>query len=88
MLGYVTAGQQTAVHRGVQGFDAAVQHLGETGEFGHFGHWQPVRGQQLGGAAGGNQPDAQCVQGLREGQQAGFVGDREESVHLFDQLVL
>ena len=88
VFGHLTAGEQTAVHCGVQGFDAAVQHLGETREFGHFGHWQAVRGQQLGGATGGNQPDAQGVQGLREGQQASFVGDREESVHLFDQLVL
>jgi hypothetical protein len=29
VLGQVAAGQQAAVHLGVQGLDAAVQHLGE-----------------------------------------------------------
>jgi hypothetical protein len=41
--GSVAAGQQAAMHLGVQGLDAAVQHLGEAGDLGHLGHGQALR---------------------------------------------
>ena len=69
------------MHAGVQGFDAAIQHLGETGHLGHLGHGQSVVGQQFGGAASGQQLDALGVQGLRQFEDAGFVGDGEQCVH-------
>ncbi len=81
VLGHIAPGQQAAVHHGVQGLDAAIQHLGKTGEFGRFGDRQARVGQQLGGAAGGNESDAQAVQGLRKFNNAGFVGDGDECVH-------
>jgi hypothetical protein len=84
VLGQVAAGQQAAMHLGVQGFDAAIEHFGETGDLGHFGHGQAFIGQQLGGAAGGQQLDAQGVQGLGEFNDAGFVGDGNECVHGFE----
>jgi len=52
VLGPLAPRQQAAVHRGVQGFHAAVEHFGETGELGDFGHGQAVLGQQARGAAG------------------------------------
>ena len=59
----------------------AIQHFGELRDLGHFGHGQALVGQQLGGAAGGQQLDAQRVQRLREFDDAGLVGDGEECVH-------
>ena len=53
VLGHIAPRQQAAVDFGVQGFNAAVQHLGKAGELGDFGHRQALVGQQLGGAAGG-----------------------------------
>jgi hypothetical protein len=60
VLGHIAPRQQAAMHLGVQGLDAAVQHLGEAGDFGHLGHGQALVGQQLGGAAGGDELDAQA----------------------------
>jgi len=37
---------------------------------------QTLLGQQLGGAAGGQQLDAERVQGLGKFNNAGFIGDR------------
>jgi hypothetical protein len=81
VLGRVAAGQQTAVHLGVQGFDTAVQHFGETGDLGHLGHGQTGIGQQLGGAAGGDEAHAQGVQLARQIQNASFVRYREKGSH-------
>jgi hypothetical protein len=81
VLGQVAASQQTAVHHGVQGLDAAVQHLGELGDFGHFGHGQAHACQQLGGATGGQQLHAKSVQGLRKFDDTGLVRDGDQSFH-------
>jgi hypothetical protein len=75
VLGQLAARQQAAVHLGVQGLDPAVEHLGELRDLGHLGHGQAFVGQQLGGAAGGEQLDAQRVQFLGEFNDAGLVGD-------------
>ena len=69
------------MHLGVQRLDAAVQHLGELRDLGHLGDGQALVGEQLGGAAGGQELDAQRVQGLRKFDDAGLVGDGEECVH-------
>ena len=73
--------EQAAVHLRVQRLHAAVEHLGEARHLGHLGHRQALVGQQLGGAAGGQQLDAQRVQGLGEFDDAGLVGDGEKCVH-------
>src|SRR4030095_2817003 len=46
-----------------------------------FGDGQALIGQQLGGAAGGDQPDAQRVQRLRQFNDASLVRDGNEGVH-------
>ena len=75
MFGQIAPRQQTAVDLGVQCFDAAIEHLREPGQLGHLGHRQTLLGQQLGGAAGGDQRHAQGVQAVGEFNNAGFVGD-------------
>ena len=70
--------QQATVDLRVQRLDAAVHDLGEAGVLGHFAHGDAVGGQQLGGAAGGEQFDALGRQGLGQFKDAGFVGDGEE----------
>src|SRR6218665_210955 len=75
------AGGRAGVHLGVQRLDAAVEHFGPLRQFGHLGHRQTLASQQLGRAAGGQQPYAQRVQGLREFDDAGLVGDGQECVH-------
>ena len=81
VLGQVMPRQQAAVHFGVQGFHTAVQHFRKPGDFGHFGHGQTLLGQQLGGAAGGDEAHAQGVQITREFDDAGFVRDGDECFH-------
>jgi len=78
MLGQVAAGQQAAVDLGVQGLDPAVHHFREAGVLGHLGDRQAVVGQQLGGAAGGQQRGTEGVQLLRKFEDAGLVGDGKE----------
>ena len=79
--GQAAACQQAAMHLGVEGFDAAIQHLGEAGVVGHLGDRQAVVGQQFGGAARGQQLDAQRMQALGQFNNAGFVGYGKKGVH-------
>ena len=81
VFGQLAAGQQAAVHLGVQGLDAAVQHLGEVRDLGHFGDGQALVGQQLGGATGGEELHTEAVQGLGEFDDAGLVGDGKKCAH-------
>ncbi|MCY1240520.1 hypothetical protein D9M72_533730 [compost metagenome] len=74
VLGQVAACQDAAVHLRVQRLDAAVEHFREAGVVGHLRHGQAAVGQQLGGAAGGKQRDAERVQFAREIDDAGLVG--------------
>jgi hypothetical protein len=57
VLGQVAPTKDAAMHLGVQGLDAAVEHLGEAGVVGNIGDLQAGIAQQLGGAAGGQQLD-------------------------------
>jgi len=81
VLGQLAARQQAAMHLGVQGLHAAVQHLGELRDLGHLGHGQALVGQELGRATGGQQLDAQRMQRLGKFNDAGFVGDGKKCVH-------
>jgi len=66
------------VDLGVQGLDAAVEHLGEAGEFAYVLHSQAGFAQSAGGAAGGDELDVVPGEGLGEGDEAGLVGDAEQ----------
>ena len=77
----LAAGQQAAVHLGVQRLHAAIQHFRKLGDLGHLGHGQAFLGQQLRSAAGGQQLDAQRVQGFGKVNNAGLVGYGKKCVH-------
>ena len=78
MRGVVAAGEDAAVDLGVERLHAAVEDLGRTGVLRdlHGGH--AVLVQELQRAARRKDAPAQRVQALREGQEAGLVGDADE----------
>ncbi len=80
VFGQVAAGQDAAVHLRVQGLDAAVEHFREAGVVGHFRHGQAGLGEQLGGAAGGEELDARAVQRTGKVDDAGLVGNGKQSL--------
>ena len=82
VLRKIAARQDAAVDLRMQGLDAAIQHFRETRVIRHFGDGQAIVGQQLGGAAGGQELDAHGGQFAREFEHAGLVGNGDES--LFD----
>ena len=55
MIRLVADGQQSAMHFGVEGLDAAIHHFGEAGEVGDLAYRQPGIADQLVRAAGGDQ---------------------------------
>ena len=83
MRGQIAPRQQAAMNLWVQGFDAAIQHFRKARVVGHFCDRQTVVSEQFGGAAGGQQLDAQRVQALGQFKKAGFVRDGEQGVHEF-----
>ncbi len=70
------------MHFRVQGFHTAIEHLRETRVIGNFRDGNTVVCQQFGGTAGGQEVDAEGGQGTGEFENAGLVGNGEES--LFD----
>ena len=82
VLREIAARQDTAVHFRVQGLHTAIEHLRETRVIGNFRDGNTVVCQQFGGAAGGQEVDAEGGQGTGEFENAGLVGNGEES--LFD----
>ena len=62
----------------MQGLDPAVEHLGETGVVGDIGNGEAGIAQQLGGAAGGEQLDAELGQAAGEINRAALVGYAQE----------
>ena len=79
--GHIAPRQQTAVHVGMQRFDAAIEHFGKTRAFGDLGHGQAGLGQQACGTAGGDQAHTKCVQPLGQFDYTGFVGYRNQCLH-------
>ena len=59
MLGIVADRQQAAMHLRMQRLDAPVHHLGEAGEIRDVDHREAGVGDRLGGAAGGDDLDAE-----------------------------
>ena len=74
MLGQRAPPQQRTVDFRVQGFDAAIEHLGEAGVVRHLDHGHVVVAQDFGGAAGRKQTHAALVQRAGEFDNAGLVG--------------
>ena len=73
----VAAMQDAAVYFGMQRLDAAVEHFGKAGEVGDIFDCDSGVAQGLGGAAGGDEFDAEGGEFAGEIDQAGFVGDAE-----------
>ena len=71
-------GQYSAMHRGVQRLDPAVEHFRKLGDRSHLLDREPGLDQRLGRAAGGNQLDAVLGQRLGESYEAALVGNRDQ----------
>ena len=80
VLGQVAAGQNAAVNLRMQRLHAPVEHFREAGVVGHFGHLEAGVSQQLGGAASGEERHALRSERLGEVDDAGLVGDGNESL--------
>ena len=78
MLGQVAAAENAAMHFWMQSFDTAVEHFRKAGVVGNIGDRQPGLAQQLGGAAGGEQRDAELREAARELDDALFIGNAEQ----------
>ena len=78
VVGVVADVEDSAVDLGVEGFDAAVEHLGEAGEVGDVADGEAGFAEGFGGAAGGDEFDVVGGEGAGEVDEACFVGDGEE----------
>ena len=78
MFRIFAAVKDSAMHLGMEGLDAPVEHFGEAGEFGNIFDGDAGVAQQLGGAAGGDELNSEPGEFAREVRQAGLVGDAEE----------
>ena len=79
MGGIVAHAEQAAVDLGMKGLDPAVEHLGKAGKLGDILDGEPLFAQQLGGAAGGENFDAEAGQLPGEVDDAGFIGNTDQS---------
>jgi hypothetical protein len=73
------ATQDATMNQGVKGLDPARHHLREAGVVGDLGDRYLLFRQQAGGAAGGQDLDPPGRQGAGEIDQAGLVGNADES---------
>ena len=78
--------QQTSVHPRVQGLDPSVHHLREAGDLRHVDDSEAGGVQRRGCAAGRKEIDAKRLQGVRQIQEAGLVGNGEERPPDFDDI--
>ena len=78
VLGVVADVEDAAVDLGMEGLDAAVEHLGEAGEVADVADGEAGFAEGAGGAAGGDELDAVGGQGAGEVDEAGLVGDGEQ----------
>ena len=70
--------QQTSVHPRVQSLDPSVHHLREAGDLRHVDDREAGGVQRRRGAAGREEVDAKRLEGVRQIQEAGLVGNGEE----------
>ena len=78
VAGIVVAAEDTAVDLRMEGFDAAIHHLGEAGVVGDVADREASVGEVFAGAAGGEELDAGFNERLGEVEEAGLVADAEE----------
>ena len=76
----VAAREDAAMHLGVQGLDAAVEHLREAGVLGDVGDREAGFAQHAGGAAGRQQLDAERGEFAGEIEHAAFVGNTDQGL--------
>ena len=74
----IAASENRAMDSGVQGLDATVEHLRESGVVGDFGDRQPGIHQRFRSAPGGDELDTHRVQTAREFHEACLIGDRQK----------
>ena len=67
--------EQAAVHLGVEGLDAAVEHLGKAGEVADVLDGEAGIAKRAGGAAGRDEFDAEAGQCLGKLHQARLIGN-------------
>ena len=70
--------QDAAVNSGMEGLDAPVKHLGESGEFGNIFDGHAGVAQQFGGASGGDEFHSERGELAGEIYESGFVGNGED----------
>jgi hypothetical protein len=75
VLEIAAAMEDASVDFGVEGLDAAVEHFGESGEFGDVFDGDAGIAQELSGASGGDEFDAEGGELAGEVDQTGFIGD-------------
>src|SRR5580704_10800500 len=79
VFGFRALVQNSAVYFRVQRLHAAAEHFGPAGEIGNVANGDAGIAQKFGGAAGGNNFDAERTQLAREFDDAGLVVDADES---------
>ena len=83
--GVVAHREDAGMHPGMERLDPAVEHLREAGELGHVLDRQAGVADGLGGAAGGQQFDAEIGEGAGEVDETGLVGDGKEGALHFGE---
>ncbi len=81
--GQVAPPENAAVHLGVQGFHAAIEHFRKTGVIGDIRHGQPRIAQQFGRAPRGEQRDAKLRKAPGKFDNACFIGNADERLSDF-----
>jgi hypothetical protein len=71
-------GEEPGMHGRVQGLDAAVEGLGESGQCAHLGDRVAGVGDDLGRRTRRHDLDALLGERRRQLEQSGLVGDRDE----------
>ena len=74
-----THGEDAGGYAGVDGFDAAVEHFWKTGEVADVGGGETGFAQELCGASGRDEFNAQGGEAAGEVCESGLVGDAQES---------
>ena len=82
LLGDVAAGEDPGVDRGMEGPDLAADERRHRGQVGDGRDLDPVRGEVLARAVGGEHLHAEALQLARERGDALAVGHREQRTHL------
>ena len=72
-----------SVNFGMEGFDPAIEHLGEAGEVADIAHIQPCVAQHSRGTAGGDQLHALGSKPPGKFDQPCFVGDAQDGTFDF-----